>query len=328
MRMHIRAILAASVALVTAGCNNETTTDGGTGGGSGGGTGGFQQPAGTVAVNFSVDDTANKVFTAHDGGASDLWWKGGFEMTNAATRTIVADAAWNGPHPALYDDGPWTSGGHEPSTATAGDHKWGVTVFVLPPAATAVTYEYGLKDGMFPGQDDGWLWRGSNGSFTVSPGATSEITAAGLTLLAFGTTDLKIELNTASLVSRPPLSDGGTPTWDTSAIYVKGGGWAWLNVQMYDDATHGDATSGDGIYTFTMSNAVGAGTSLPHSGLLSSGDKPQFVVSLGADKAEYRDAVGPSSAGVKAYFKATGGAFVETTISHDNTDKNNMVTVP
>lgn len=330
--MQFRLILAASVTLAAAGCNSEVTADAGTGGGAGGGAGGgtsgFQQPDGSVAVNFTVDDTANKAFTAHDGGASDLLWKGGFELVSAQTRLIIADSAWNGPHPPLYDDGPWTSGGHEPRTNVAADNKWGVTVFIMPPATGSATYEYGLKDGLFPGQDEGWIWRGSNGTFTVGAGATGEITAAGIALLPFGTRDLKISVNTTALIARPALPDGGTASWDTSEVYVKGSGWAWRDSRMYDDGTHGDVTSGDHVFTFLMSKAVGPGTDLPHSGLLSSGDTLQFVITLGPAKTEYRGLSDPSSEGVKAYVGLADGGLEEVTLTNNNADKNPTVTVP
>lgn len=318
MRMYVRWILAASVALAT-GCNNETTTDAGTGGGAGGG-GGFQQPAGTVAVNFTVDDTANKVFAANDGGASDLEWKGSFKI-DKTTRKITADSTWGGPFPALYDDGPWSSGGHEPSGNTAADHKWGITVFVAPPATGSDIYEYGAQDGLF----QGWLWRGSNGTFTVAAGATAPVTAAGLTLLVFGTNDLKLVIDTANLVARPNASDGGVQTWDLTSVKVKGSAWGpWVEAPMYDDATHGDATAADGKYTFVLSEVVGAGKLAPHSGLLSSGAAAEFVVVLGG--AEYRSG-DPSSQGVTAQLKVGSGSFADQAISTAG-NKNPQVVVP
>lgn len=100
---------------------------------------GFPQPAGTVAINFSVDDSVNGVFAA-----GELQWKGSM-IYDAATRKITEDATWGGPFAPLYDDGPWnvtnaTTGlpGHEPATAVAGDKKWGVTVFMAPPDRKSV----------------------------------------------------------------------------------------------------------------------------------------------------------------------------------------------
>lgn len=56
----------------------------------------FPQPPDTIAVNFTVDDTANRVFTAGDGGASSLQWKGTFSY-DAGTRELAYDNSWGGP---------------------------------------------------------------------------------------------------------------------------------------------------------------------------------------------------------------------------------------
>src|SRR5262245_39842738 len=88
----------------------------------------FPQPAGTGPINFSVDDTINKVYQA-----GDLEWKGSM-IFDTATRKVTLDSNWGGPWALLYDDGPWSAGGHEPVGSTANDNKWGVTVFVTPPA--------------------------------------------------------------------------------------------------------------------------------------------------------------------------------------------------
>src|SRR5207237_648663 len=50
----------------------------------------FTKPAGTVAVNFSVDDTANKVFAA-----GDLKWKGSM-IYDTATNKVTKDDTWGG----------------------------------------------------------------------------------------------------------------------------------------------------------------------------------------------------------------------------------------
>ncbi len=77
-----------------------------------------------------------------------------------------------------------------------------------------------------------------------------------------------------------------------------------------------------------MSNSVGPGTITPHSGLLASGDQPQFVIELGADKKEYRELGKPSSTGVTASLIASDGGVQAATITHANTDSNCQVTVP
>jgi hypothetical protein len=228
---------------------------------------GFTQPAGTVAVSFSVDDTANKVFTA-----GQLQWKGSM-IYDSTTRKVTKDSTWGGPWATLYDDGPWTAGGHEGPGSVAGDNKWGVTVFVTPPATATDTYEYGLINTLYEKNfGNGWIWTGSNGTFTVAAGSTAPTTAPGTSLAAFGTTDLQIVMNIANLAAG---------TWDTSTgVKVKGSAWAWSEQPM--------ATTGTGVYTFTLSGVVGAGKPLSLSGLLKTGDKPEFIFVFNGK--EYKDA--------------------------------------
>lgn len=324
--MNARWILSASVALAVAGCNNESTTDAGT----------TADAGAMVAVNFSVDDRANKAFTTTDAGYSDLRWKGSM-IYNPTNRSITYDTNWGGaladPFPPLYDDGPWTGTGHEPTGSTAGDHIWGITVFASPPTTGSQEYEYGAID-LSTG---GWLWRGTNGKFTVHAGDVDPVTASGLTLLPFGTTDLKIVVDTDALA--PPslpdggpvvLADGGIAAWDASKVYAKGGAWGWQFAPMYDDGTHGDAAA-DHKYTFVLSGAVGPGTITPHSGLLATGDQPQFVIVLGTahDDSMYKVSGRPSSAGVTAYTGLADGGFAVTPISNvDDQYHNCVVTIP
>ena len=227
---------------------------------------GFTQPAGTVAVSFSVDDTANKVFTA-----GQLQWKGSM-IYDSTTRKVTKDSTWGGPWATLYDDGPWTTGGHEGPGSVAGDNKWGVTVFVTPPATGTDTYEYGLINTLYEKNfGNGWIWPPPNGTFTVAAGSTAPSNAPGTSLTAFGTTDLQIVLNIANLAAG---------TWDTSKVTVKGSAWAWSEQPM--------ATTGTGVYTFTLSGVVGAGKPLSLSGLLKTGDKPEFIFVFNGK--EYKDA--------------------------------------
>jgi len=234
-------------------------------------TAAIEQPAGTVVVNFSVDDTANKVY-----GAGDLRWKGSF-LVDPATRTLTFDDYWSGGPdgasgwPLLYDDGPWSSGGHEPDGATAGDHVWGITVFVAPPASGTVDYAYGLNDTTLVSTTGGWIWQGPNGTFSVSAGDSGPITAPGMTFRKFGTSDLVLVLDTHHL----------SPSWDwnTSTVTVKGSAWGWIEVPMVP-MSHGE-------YLFTLSSVVGTGKQFPHSGLLNPGDVPEFVFVLGGE--EYKD---------------------------------------
>src|SRR5262249_10177992 len=73
--------MAAAVTVALAGCGSESTPATPDARPSGG----FMQPAGTVAVSFTVDDTANKVY-----GPGDLQWKGSM-IYDPATRKITKD---------------------------------------------------------------------------------------------------------------------------------------------------------------------------------------------------------------------------------------------
>jgi len=213
----------------------------------------------------------------------------------------------------LYDDGPWTTGGHEPMGAVAGDHKWGITVFATPPATAMQAYDYGLTDGSYEkSYGNGWMWpSGPNGTFTVHAGDTAAITAPGLTIPAFGTTDMQIVIDTTNLAA-------GT-AWDTTQTGIKGSAWAWGTVSL---------TVASGKATFTLSAVVGAGHPFNHTGLLHSGDKPQFVITFAG--VEYKDATGFSIQGVTAGTKAQGAStFTPATIALSPTgDPNPFITVP
>jgi hypothetical protein len=138
-------------------------------------TAGFAPPSGYVLVNFRIDDTSSPIT---DPGYA---WKGSFNFTST-TRILTHDGSWGGPFPMLYDDGPWNTGGHEPSDAVAGDNIWGVTVWVASPAS-ALMFEYGAISGSVDGSDGDWIWIGSsNGTFTIPAGATASMEADGLIL--------------------------------------------------------------------------------------------------------------------------------------------------
>lgn len=272
------------------------------------------KPAGAVAVSFSVDDTANKLFNDQE-----LEWKGSMAY-DPTTWVVTFDTNWAGPSWApLFDDGGWDCGGHEAIGAKAGDHKFGTTVFVQPPATGEQPYEYGLIDRTY--EDDfgnGWIWKGSNGSFTITAGQTTDVTATGMSIPAFGTTDLKLTLDTGSLAG----------TRDTSAVGVKGSAWAWGSVALNDDGTKGDATAGDGIFTFVLSEHVGAGKEFIHTGLMKAGDKPEFVWVLGDPGVEYKNSSNVcETSGVGAQTKPQGGAFADRTVEV-GTNGNTFVTVP
>jgi len=261
---------------------------------------GFPQPAGTVPVNFTVDDTLNKLWKS-----GELEWKGGM-LYDSTTRIITADSTWGGPWAKLYDDGPWNAGGHEPAGAVAGDHKLGVTVFVKPPTTGTDTYGYGLRDASNPDTaNGGWVWIGKDGSFSVASGTTTAVTAAGQTFPAHGTTDMQLVIDTNALAAG---------TWDMSKITVKGSAWAWTEVQLKDDGTKGDATAGDGKYTYVLAQNLDQ-TKPPYPGLLKSGDKPEFIFVFNGK--EYKDTGGIAvSTGVTAGTKASGASgFTPATIA-------------
>ena len=254
---------------------------------------GYAQPAGKVPVNFSVDDSVNQNWKSEE-----LEWKGSM-LFDSTTRVITADSTWGGPWAKLYDDGPWNKGGHEPANAVANDHKLGVTVFVTPPTTgTGDVYSYGLRDATNPDTaNGGWVWIGGNGSFTVPVGASAAITAAGQTFPAHGTIDMQLVIDKNALA---------TGTWDTSVVKVKGSAWGWSEVTLTDDATKGDATAGDGKYTYQLSFQVDQ-TKPPYPGLLKSGDKPEFIFVFGT--LEYKDGTGTANtAGVTAGTKASGAS--------------------
>ena len=252
---------------------------------------GFIPPANTVAVNFTIDDTANQTYTTADG----LAWKGSFGF-NSATRLLTFDGAWGGPYVMLYDDGPWTSGGHEPEGATAGDSLWGVTVWVSNSATR--DFEYGAISGSVNGSDASWIWVGSNGTFHVTAGSSTPIDAPGLVIPAFGTIDLQLTIDISSNGANLDPAFAGADY--TGQVTVKGSAWGWNEVALVDDGTKGDTTAGDGIYTFVLSENLGL-----HDGLLYSGDTPEFIFVLGG--VEYTSAGTAVSTGVNALVNSGSG---------------------
>jgi hypothetical protein len=265
----------------------------------------FPRPAGFVAVNFSADDRANKVYA--DG---QLKWKGGLSV-DPTTRVMTADSTWGGKLPGstvgmsawpfLYDDGPWTEGGHEPVGAVAGDHIWGITTFVAPSAVggAAKSFEYGLIDVTFAaaGATDGnWVWTGhtGNGTVAVPAGAltdgSADVTGPAHTFAKYGDIDVKVVLNKNTMDT--------TATWDASVVKFKGSVTSWGEKTVTCTAA--------GLCEFVLSNFAGPAQ---HSGLAVSGDKPEWVWVLGVPVApatsgkEYKDANGAILTGVTAFFK-------------------------
>jgi hypothetical protein len=284
----------------------------------------FPQPSGTVAVNFIVDDSVNK-----DWKAGELEWKGQLQF-DPTTRLGTFSSDWNAATPGwakLYDDGPWTSGGHEPKGATAGDHKWGVTAFVKP-AATDLVFGYGLRDATNADRaNGGWVWIGDAGSFTIksTQDITKEVNVTGMAFPTKGDIDMKLVLDKAHIAT----SD---PPFTTNTIEVKGSAWGWNNKATYDDGTaggHGDDTASDGQFSFLLSKNVD-GTKPPYPGLLKAGDKPEFVYVL--DGVEYKVGGDASPTGVTAYVKKSSASTwtkVDVALTAGGAfGKNTTVTVP
>jgi hypothetical protein len=270
-------------------------------------------------VNFTVDDTANGVFAP-----GDLQWKGSMRY-DPVTRIVTRDPNWTGPNWApLYDDGPWTLGGHEPYASLAGDHKLGIAVIVMPPTdvdAGADLYEYGLIDVTQAG--GGWIWRGANGTFSVPVGQTADIVAVGQIMPAFGTVDLRITIDTANLAPSP--TDAGV--WNTGVVVIKGSSWGWNDITLRDNGLLGDAVANDRKFTFQLSQYVGAGKQFPHRGLAAHGDRPEFVFVLAG--VEYRNALGQSAVLGVTGATLAGNIWAPATISLTPAPTfNTVITVP
>jgi hypothetical protein len=272
--------------------------------------------AGTVTVNFVVDDHINRVYQQ-----GDLQWKGSFKTAAdyATSHKILFDGNWAGPWPLLYDDGPWTQGGHEPIGATAGDHIWGVAVAVTPPATGIDTYQYGLIIASAP-YSGAWIWpSGTTGSFTIA--STQDIavpvTAAGTAFAAFETTDVQLSLDTNNLAAADWLQAG---VFDTSTVQVKTAHTAWVPQSLTND--------GAGHYTFTLSSIAGAGKPF---GLAFSGEQFEFLFVLGG--MEYKNNFGylgvGFSQGVSAGTATMGTAsFVPANVIRDFGTGNTYIMVP
>ena len=156
------------------------------------------------------------------------------------------------------------------------------------------------------------FWIGANGNFVVNAGATAAITATGLTLPKFGTTDLRLSIDTSQLIAG---------TWDTTKVSVKSSAWAWGEVVVPKPAT-------GTVYTFDMSSVVPPAANAPfvHTGLLTSGTKPEWVWVFNG--VEYKDPSGSAATGgVTAATKPSGGSFTTQTVVLCS-DNNTCITVP
>lgn len=288
--------------------------------------GGFPQPSNTVPVNFSLDDRANRSYTAMDG----LAWSGTFNF-NEPTRIAGFDARRQPPFPLLYDDGPWTFGGHEPEGATANDNVWGITVFITPPTMNPLTFEYTTARRTTQGSTGEEIWLLYNeqpGAFTLAPGQRQAITAIGLAIPAWGPIDFRITLDTALMAMM--FRQRFNPAQDQ--VLISSSQWGWADLPMNDDGRLGDRSSNDGIYTFQLLPNVGPGTTRQHSGGMNGGDVAQFTLKIGFD-----DYVGPVSGlgtapladGIFAELSTDGGTTWRfAPIGRAGTDNNTALTAP
>lgn len=285
--------------------------------------------AGFIKVNFTIDDSANRVYDE----AGGLAWKGSFAFD--ATTRVMTKTGWTGPFAKVWDDGPVSAGGHEPEGATAGDNRWGIEALVAKPAADEM-FQYGAISGSVNGGDGNWIWNlehSTDGTFTVPATSNNAITVVGLTLPAHGTTDLQFRVDTSTL--SPDF-----PTFNPAdGLAVKSSHWGWIPVMMVDNGTEGDETADDGIFTFTLGQNIGAGSPLPYAGRTKSGDEPQFVFLLGPtpnpdgtarDGLEYKAGGAAVRQGVATFVRAQGAATwteVQVTNKPDG-DRNTFVVVP
>ena len=265
--------LIAAVGLGLPSCSDDAKSSGsGDGGGGGaGGAGGEGEGEGSPVVparpeahatlTVAVDDSAAQTY--RDG---DLRWNGSF-IWEEASNVVTHSSAWeptDGPFPVLRDDGPISTGGHEPEGAVADDNLHSAAVWVDTTGGEDLVFEYGVIN-----DRDNWIWVGRNGVVTVPAGSTDELSGPGLTIPGFGKRDLKLTLDMANLDQEANAASlEGEPK-----VYLKGTPTNWGNVLLFDDGEKGDDEGGDGIYTYVQSERLG-----PHVGLLQTGEPAaQFV---------------------------------------------------
>lgn len=264
--------------------------------------------AGAVPVTFVIDDSANMSYTADDG----LAWKGSFGY-DAASRVLTLDNAWGGPYVPLWDDGPWTAGGHEAADAAAGDHRWSAAVWIANDATRV--FEYGAIRGSVAGSDGAWIWTGPNGSFTVTAGADAGPAVQGLTIPAWGTVDVMILIDLSSDGANLPPAWAGVDHTDDAALKGDFTGWQTVPLREF-------AEIGTDYYGFLLSEHAG-----PHEGLVHRGDVLVWVMVLGG--VEYRVDGAASNIMVMPRFLIDGqwqGGF-DAQVQPDG-DRNLTITVP
>ena len=219
------------MALALAACsgNNNDNKDAGTdaGGNTDAGQTGFQQPDNTVAINFQMDATNIPGFFAD----KELEWKGSFTY-DEATRVLTFDVNWgggNGPYVPLYDDGPWTSGGHEPKTATKGDGVFGATAFLpIPTADLELGYGSQIAGGTAKCSNPSGCWNWpeqNNGAATIPANSSTPIDLPKVTLPPAGNYDIKLTFDPANLnaavtdpVAEPVQVKGNYCFWNPTNV--------------------------------------------------------------------------------------------------------------
>lgn len=229
--------------------------------------GGAAVPPGVVAVDLVVDDRANASYFA-----GELRWKGSFAF-DATTARLSLMPDWRGPFAELWDDGGVDVGGHEPPGGRVGDHVWGVRAYVGLPATDDVTFEYGVEGG--PVTRPRWIWAGANGTFTVSAAGPRVVAVRGMTVPAWGTRDVRVRFDAARAAPA-----AGVVASRPHQVEVLSSAWGWVSLGAAQIATD--------RYELTMSDHVGAGTSLPHDGRLIRGTRAELV--LVVDGLVYADA--------------------------------------
>ena len=187
-----------------------------------------------------------------------------------------------------------------------------------PPTAagTNVTISYGLQDNVYQTRySNGWNWpSSSNGQFVITANQTNDVNATGAVLGAHGTVHFELKLDTTALT--PP--DGGG-SWTLTTVKVKGSATSWAEVDV-------TSTAAAGVYTLDLATQVGAGKPFYHSGLLKSGDKPEWIWVLNG--VEYKALGQAAVGGVTAFTRATAtGTWVAATPAIA-TNKNTYITVP
>jgi hypothetical protein len=284
--------------------NGNGGTDAGNGGNGGtdagnGGNGGTD--AGTdpcdmqdcVDLTFTIDDSAN----------------------NSLADISGAEFRWND----------FNRGGEIP-LENDGNGVWSITVQEPIPSENA-DFGYGamlFTPGGIGGQPwNQWIWAydsRSNGSYTIPADAADgdEIIVPGLTIPAHGDWDIRITLDTNNLVDS---------NFDPSTgVAVKLSRNAFFPITIED----GDDGMEDGIYTFVLSEHIGANASPadgPNAtvGLLAPGERTEFIWESGAG--EYKaDGLAPlQGVTVELQDTSNGGGWVQGNILRLRNDRNTAV---